>query len=92
MNGPFYAKNDLSLNNFTKTLKKIADDKPHLVIFCGPFVNLDNEIIKEENEIRLNENDSRNLTHHQIFELILTKINEAFNVIKDSSYNLYQNK
>ena len=80
MNGPYFSKNDLSLNNFVKALKKISDDKPHLVIFCGPFISFDNEIISNENEIRLNENDNRNLTHHQIFEIILDKINETFSV------------
>jgi hypothetical protein len=80
MNGPYCSKNDLSLNSFVKALKKIADDKPHLVIFCGPFVSFDNSVIINESEIRLNENDKRSLTHLQIVEIILEKINETFSV------------
>lgn len=89
MNGPYFSKNDLSLNNFVKALKKIADDKPHLVIFCGPFVSLDNSVIINENEIRLNENDNRSFTHHQIIEIILEKINETFSVNNQSLINYY---
>ncbi len=82
MSGPYCSKEDLDLSNFVKSLKKIAEDKPHLVIFCGPFVSMDNIIIKEEKRIKLNLNDNSSLTHHQIFEFILSKINEAFHVIK----------
>ncbi len=81
MNGPYCSKNDLSLNNFVKALKKIAEDKPHLIIFGGPFISLDNEIIINESDIRLNEKENKNLTHHQIFETIIEKINETFSVI-----------
>lgn len=80
MSGPYCSKEDLDLTNFVKTLKKIAEDKPHLVIFCGPFVNLDNSVIKKEKQIKLTENDDTSLTHHQVFEIILSKINEAFHV------------
>lgn len=91
MNGPYSSKNDLSLNNFIKAIKKVADDKPHLVIFCGPFVSYDNDIISKESEIISNENESESLTHHQIFEKILEKINETFSVKEISIVFHYKN-
>jgi len=82
MSGPYFAKTDMDLSDFLLTLKKIALDKPHLVIFSGPFVSIENEIINKEKSIKLKENDLNCLTHHQIMENILSKINEIFSVIK----------
>ena len=87
MIGPFCENKDLNLNIFVKGLEKIKEDRPHLVILGGPFLSTENTTL-EEGEIKRFKNDNNSLNSFEIFDIIISKINEIFKV----RFFLYLNK
>lgn len=76
MNGPFVGINDINLTYFISTLKKIADDKPHLIIINGPIFPLENKII-QEGTMKLN---GVIISFNELYRIFFTKINDVFKV------------
>lgn len=60
-------------------MKKIAEDKPHLIIIGGPIVNIENTLIKDA-EIKTSQDANENINYFELFEIFLIKINEIFKV------------
>ena len=63
--------------NFIKTLKKIAEDKPHLIIINGPFFPLENKFV-QDGTMKFN---GKIISYNDLYKLMFTKINEVFKVI-----------
>lgn len=75
MNGPFYAKDNLDLGIFLKTLSIINSYNPHLLIINGPLIYSENEKIKSG---FLGEDIENAKTYIEFFTEILQAINEIF--------------
>lgn len=75
MNGPYYAKDNLDLGIFLKTLSIINSYNPHLLIINGPLVYSENEKIKSG---FLGEDIENGSTYIEFFTEMLQAINEIF--------------
>lgn len=82
--GPFFGNKELDFTLFSRTLNKIMLENPHVLIIGGPFLPVDNEIIKSGYcELIIKGNQKRSFSFFEIFQMFLERINDTFKVSND---------